>query len=66
MKFGENVTVEYVEGEVVVKAPVKKLVVAELAKVKAKVESGEIDLVKGTDLDKAAALAIISALEAAL
>ena len=66
MKLAEGVTVDYVEGEVVLKAKVKQLVVAELEKVKAKFESGEIDLVKGTDLDKAAALAIISALEAAL
>ncbi len=66
MKLAEGVTVDYVDGEVVLKAKVKQLVVAELEKVKAKFESGEIDLVKGTDLDKAAALAIISALEAAL
>lgn len=66
MEVAKGVTLEYTEGEVVLKAKVKELVIGELAKVKAKFESGEIDLVKGTDLDKSAALAIIAAVEAAL
>ena len=66
MKLAEGVTVDYVEGEVVLKAKVKQLVVAELQKVKAKFESGEIDLIKGTDLDKSAALVVIAAIETAL
>ncbi len=66
MEVAKGVTLEYTEGAVVLKAEVKQLVVAELAKVKAKFEAGEIDLIKGTDLDKVAALGIISAIEAAL
>lgn len=66
MEVAKGVTLEYTQGEVVLKAKVKELVIGELAKVKAKFESGEIDLVKGTDLDKAAALGVISAIEMAL
>lgn len=63
MEVTKGVTLEYTEGEVVLKAKVKELVLAEIAKVEAKIESGEIDLVKGTDLDKQAALGLISALK---
>lgn len=66
MEISKGVTVEYVEGAVVLKAQIKALVLEELAKVKAKFESGEIDLIKGTDMDKQAALMVIGAIEAAL
>lgn len=66
MELVKGVTVDYVEGAIVLKAEVKSLVLAEIAKVEAKIESGEIDLVKGTDLDKQAALGLISALKGVL
>lgn len=66
MEVTKGVTLEYVDGAVVLKAEVKALIMAELEKVKAKVESGEIDPVKGTDLDKTAILGAIGFIEAQL
>lgn len=66
MELGKGLSVEYVEGALVLKAEVKALVLEELAKIEAKFESGEIDLIKGTDFDKNAAMMFFSAIKAAL
>lgn len=66
MELTKGVVVDYVEGEIVAKVKVKEVALAKIAELKAKFESGEIDLIKGTDLDKKAALAVFAAIEAAL
>jgi hypothetical protein len=74
MEVAKGVNVDYSEGQLVVKADFPqgsieaKLKVApilnpELDKLAAKVESGEIDLVPGTDLDKVAVLQVIAAIK---
>lgn len=62
MKLNEHIDVDYVGGEVVLKARVAALLLPKLESLKAKFESGEIDLIKGTDLDKRAALLVLDAL----
>lgn len=63
MEIAKGVTLDFVGGEVVLKAQgtgfellakgqVAGLAVPVLNEIKAKVESGEIDPIKGTDLDK--------------
>ena len=66
MELSKGITIEYVDGAVVVKAEVKSLLLEELAKIKAKVESGEIDPIKGTDVDKSAILAALNLIEGAI
>lgn len=66
MELVKGVTVDYAEGAVVLKAEVKALVIGEIEKIQKKVESGEIDLIKGTDLDKMAVMAVIEAIKKAL
>ena len=66
MELSKGVTVEYADGAVVLKAEIKSLVAEKLADVKAKLESGEIDLIKGTDLDKISAIKVIEAIEKAI
>lgn len=73
MELGQYGKIDYKDGElaleakvgevsVKVAAPVGKIVVPVLKEKRAKFESGEIDLIKGTDLDKQAALMIIDAM----
>lgn len=62
----EGVKVSYKDGKVVAEIEVKAVLAPELEKMIAKVESGEIDIVKGTDLDKTAALIVLNNLKAHL
>lgn len=66
MEIVKGVVVEYKEGKVVLSAEVGALLLPELDKVKAKVESGELDLVPHTDLDKVVMVKAIEALKAML
>ena len=45
---------------------VEKYLAVRLVDLKAKIESGEVDLIKGTDLDKKGLLIVLNALEKAL
>lgn len=65
MNIGD-VVLEYKEGSVVLSYPVAKMIVPALDAVAAKVESGEIDPIKGTDLDKEAILKAIAFLKVTL
>lgn len=75
MDLGNGVTAEYTAGKVVISALEGKVVLsADLSAVlkpaleglKAKIDSGEIDIIKGTDLDKGVADMVISAAIAAV
>lgn len=62
--LGQHAEVDYAEGCVVVKVKVAAAAVPFLDGMIAKVESGDIDPIKGTDLDKAAMLQLLNALKA--
>lgn len=66
MEITHGVTVEYKDGKIVGSVEVLKLVNPVLDLAAAKVESGEIDPIKGTDLDKEALLKAIAFLKVAL
>ena len=77
MELGRGISVDYQEGELLIKAQgngfeiVAKGQVAGLAlpvldQLRAQVESGAIDPIKGTDLDKGMILQVIDGLKAAL
>lgn len=59
MILAEGIVLDYVDGKVMLSAEVRALVAPALDSIKAKVESGEIDPIKGTDLDKQALLKAI-------
>lgn len=63
MDLGHGLSLDYAGGEVVAKLKVAVPVLAWLDEQKAKIESGEIDPIKGTDLDKAALLQAIELLK---
>lgn len=52
MQLTEGITLELNEGVIELKAHVGALVKPKLAELKADIESGKIDLIKGTDIDK--------------
>lgn len=52
MEITKGVTLDYKEGSVVLSAHVSQFVGPVLEDLKSKVESGAIDPVKGTDMDK--------------
>lgn len=60
---GQYGSVSYENGEVVARAPVGNLVKTKISDLKAKIQSGEIDLVKGTNIDATVALAVIGLVE---
>lgn len=66
MELVKGVHLDYADGKIKLSGEweVRALVVAELDKVKAKLESGELDPVKGTDLDKELLMKAIEALKA--
>lgn len=66
MEITKGVTLEYKDGKIVASLEVAKALVPALEVIEAKVESGEIDPVKGTDLDKAAMLKAIAFLKVAV
>lgn len=62
--LGQHAEVDYKEGKLIVAVKVAAAAVPFLDDCIAKVESGEIDPIKGTDLDKAAMLQVLNALKA--
>lgn len=66
MEITKGVTLDYAAGALVLKAEIAAVAIPVLDDVKAKVESGEIDPVKGTDLDKMLVLQVIELLKSAL
>ena len=59
MELTKGVTAEFKEGKAIIVADVGALLLPLLDQTKAKIESGEMDLIKGTDLEKAPVLAAI-------
>jgi hypothetical protein len=66
MKLLEGVELKLEAGKLMLIAELAALILPKLAEIKAKVESGEIDLIKGMDLDKVAVLKAIELIEAEL
>lgn len=74
MNLGKDVVAEFKGGKLVVSIPGKLdlslnvggVAIPELEKIEAKIQSGEIDIIKGTDLDKAAFLTVIAAIKVEL
>ena len=56
----KGVEVEYKGGDITLTAKVASFLIPEIEKIEAKVMSGEIDLIKGTDLDKDVMLKALS------
>lgn len=63
MEVTKGVTLDYKQGEVVLTAKAYEIVKPLIEGFKAKVESGEIDPIKGTDLDKTAILGAVELLQ---
>lgn len=59
MELAKGVVGEFKEGKIVISVEVASMVAPILADLKAKIESGAIDPVKGTDMDKEALLKAI-------
>lgn len=66
MKLVEGVELKLEAGKLMLVAELAALILPKLAEIKAKVEAGEIDLIKGIDLDKVAVLKAIELIEAEL
>jgi hypothetical protein len=64
MEVSKGVTVDYKEGKIVAEVQVAVFANPFLDDVKAKLESGEIDPIKGTDLDKLVLIQAIDFLKA--
>ena len=66
MKLLEGVELKLEAGKVILSANLAALIMPKLAEIKAKVESEEIDLTKGLEIDKVAILKAIELIEAEL
>jgi|WetSurMetagenome_2_1015567.scaffolds.fasta_scaffold251929_2 hypothetical protein len=77
MEVYKDLTVDYKDGKFVaeiknekvllsLQVPIAQFILPSIDAAIAKFEAGEIDLVKGTDLDKLAALQVLNALKAEL
>ena len=66
MEVMKNVEVNLKDGKIVLEVAVAAMLVPAIEGVKAKIEAGEIDLIKGTDLDKEVMLKAIDFLKAEL
>lgn len=66
MKLASGLELNYSEGKVKLELALKDLVKPKLDDIRAKIESGELDLIKGTDLEKGPVLMAIDFLEAEL
>ena len=66
LQLGNGIEADYKEGKLVVSVAVASVVVPKLDEIRAKVESGEIDLIKGTDIEKGPLLLAIDFLKAEL
>lgn len=64
MELMKNVELKYENGKAIVEIEVKTVVIAEIEKIEAKVQSGEIDLLPGTELDKVLVGQILAAVKA--
>jgi len=64
MELMKNVEFKYEEGKAKIEISVKEVLVKEIEKIEAKIASGEIDLVPGTELDKMLVGQILAAVKA--
>lgn len=63
MEIAKGIDADYKDGKIIVEVKVAEQVVPVLDGVIGKIESGEIDLVKGTDIDKTVALQVLGLLK---
>jgi hypothetical protein len=66
MEVLNGVELDYKEGKVVVSVAVAAMVIPAVDALKAKIEAGDVDLIKGTDLDKEILLKAIDYIKAEL
>lgn len=66
MEVMKNVEANLKDGKIVVEINVGAMLIPAIEGVKAKIEAGEIDLIKGTDIDKEVMLKAIDFLKAEL
>jgi hypothetical protein len=66
MEVLKGVELDYKEGKVVVSVAVANMVIPAVDALKAKIEAGDVDLIKGTDLDKEILLKAIDYIKAEL
>lgn len=66
MEVLKGVELNYADGKVVVSVAVAAMVVPAVDALKAKIEAGEVDIIKGTDLDKDILLKAIEYIKAEL
>lgn len=66
MKIATGLDLNYVDGKVQLELALKDLIKPKLDDLRAKIASGELDVVKGTDLEKGPILMAIDFLEAEL
>lgn len=66
MELGKYADLNYKDGKVIVEIEIKTIILPEIEKIEAKIMSGELDIIKGTDLDKMAVLTVIAALKTEL
>lgn len=63
MKMFENIELDFKAGKVVVSIDLKSLIVPALQSLKNDIESGKVDPIKGTDLDKEALVHVLDIIE---
>lgn len=66
MEITKGVSFEFKGGKAVLTADVGSLVIPAIDSFKAKVEAGEIDIVKGTDLDNVVVLKVVELIKTEL
>lgn len=66
MELFKGGSLDYKDGALLLQIKVAGFILPKLDEIQKKVESGEIDLIKGTDLDKMAVLQVLAAIKAEL
>jgi hypothetical protein len=66
MDLGKGLELEYKDGKIVLSADILPVLAGPLSKLKADIESGKIDPIHGTDLDKEFMLKAVDFVEKAL
>jgi hypothetical protein len=66
MELLQNVNADLKDGKIVLEINVGAMLLPRIEKLEAQVQSGEVDLIKGTDLDKMALLQVIAILKTEL
>jgi len=66
MELAKGLSLDYENGDVVMKYKLSAIVLPWLESMQSKIEAGQIDLIKGTELDKMAMIQAITMMKAEL